>query len=159
MQDPHDIYQEVLDFTSKAFWAGDFHLGCTRMSFPHYIVVNDAKSYCEVEDDLIVSAIQMQKSLRHQGATDYFRICLRANYLPGAPDRISGQHLTHVLRNGTYIIDPYPSEMDLICENGVWKGKGIRTHLDNKVSSIISADKIMDQSGGAADPSCRKASE
>jgi hypothetical protein len=149
MQEPKDIYQEVLDFTSKAFWAGDFVLGCTRLSFPHYLIVNDARSYCEVEDDLIVSAFQMQKSLRNQGATDYFRICMEATYQPDKPHRIIGQHLTHVLRNGTYIIDPYPSKMELVCENGVWKGCGIRTYLDNKVSSIIRPDKITDHSGGA----------
>lgn len=143
MQDPTEIYQEVLDFTSKAFWAADFVGGCTRMAFPHYLIVNDAKTICETAQDLIVSAEAMHASLRLQGATDYFRIALHAEYMPDVPHRIVGRHVTHVLRNGTYIIDPYPSEMELLCENGVWKGAGIRTHLDNKVSSIIAPGRAQ----------------
>lgn len=121
METAHDIYQRHIDEVSKAVFDGDIDSVIARWGIPHVFISHGGEEIVKGEEMLRRYMTNFHRHIRSIGATAYHRICLEAHFAPEDADRIEGRHRTYLLRGGSYVIDPYESDMVFERQNGVWR--------------------------------------
>lgn len=121
------IYQDFLDRTAEALLAGDAGAFLARIHLPHRIVteagVVDVPDRATAERHFEGFA----GALRAQGVDAYIRIARSAVFTD--PDRIAGQHVTHITSGGKYVAPEFENEMELERHDGVWGASYTRHHV------------------------------
>lgn len=121
-----DKYQEHLDFVSEALWAERYEDVASRMHYPHSIACDNLVQRIDSPAELVDTARIARASMTRVGGTAYHRVCLEASFDPTNDAVIHGRHRTFLLRGGTYVIDPYESDMTLRRgRGGIWLGAGV----------------------------------
>ncbi|MEM9795681.1 MAG: hypothetical protein AAF919_04285 [Pseudomonadota bacterium] len=121
-----EIYQGHLDLVSQAVWDRDYDRVAAVMRYPHVIHLAESDHLIDTEAELKLDVETFRDSLMGLGATAYHRVCRDASFDPSDDDRITGRHLTYVMRGGSYLVEPYNCAMILTRVDGVWLGSGIR---------------------------------
>ncbi|TFL16983.1 hypothetical protein [Jannaschia formosa] len=132
------IYQDHLDAVSKAFWARDYDRVVTMMSYPHKMRSGRLCQVVQTPGELIEVAEIARSSMQRLGGTAYHRVCLEAAFNPDDPDHIRGRHRVFLLRGGSYVIDPYESEMCLVRVDGSWLSMGVSN--ENNIAIVTTLD-------------------
>ena len=142
MPEARDIYQEHLETVSRAIWTRDYARIAEMMHYPHQISTPRRSAIVETPEQLMLDAQAFRENLAGLAATAYHRVCRAAAF--DGPDRIVGRHITYVLRGGTYVTDPYMSDMRLVRRDGAWLGAGIVISEHNLSMSYFHPDTLRD---------------
>ncbi|PTX57122.1 hypothetical protein C8N43_1788 [Litoreibacter ponti] len=118
LPDPKAIYQEHLDALSAALLSGNFSAFAARMALPCRIITEAAERVFSTRDELASAFFSMSRNLKSQSVTDHVRIATAATYV--SETRICGSHVTHILRDGKRLTQPYPNRIRLELIDGKW---------------------------------------
>lgn len=136
-----DIYQRHLDEVSVALWNRDYDAMVHMLAYPHSIRLPDLHRYIKTPEDQLPDARAFRESMQSLGATSYHRVCRKAAFDPEAPGFLDGEHITYVMRGGSYVVEPLLASMRLRkTETGVWKSQSIEVSVRNKVLSYYHPD-------------------
>lgn len=113
------VYQAHQDAQSRALLAGDWANFWTRIDLPHQLVTNGQTYTFETEEEGRVVFDRISAMLNGIGVTEVVRLVRNALYV--TPDHIEGEHETHLLRGGQYVLPPYPNRVTLRRVDGVWR--------------------------------------
>ena len=113
-------YQEQLDVVSRHFWEWDFDAMAEHVAFPHVVVTLDAFVRVETKEQYVIGTRAHREQIDKLGATEFFRTCIEAMFVPGRDDVITGAHSTHALRAGTPVMNTVMSQGTLVLRNGHW---------------------------------------
>ncbi|MDX8351150.1 hypothetical protein [Cognatiyoonia sp. IB215182] len=120
------IYQEHLDRTTASLMAADFDAFRMTISLPHSMQTETATQLVTDVADMERTFYKFADKYRGIGVTDFVRIAKEACF--HADDDIRGVHESHLIRNGTRLIPPYPNRVRLKrCADGLWR----ETHSTN----------------------------
>lgn len=118
-EEAKEIYQRVIDVLSDALMEGDFSKFGPYFTLPHVMQTLSGTLRMEDEDELRRSFEGFSASLKAHRATHYIRLTDQAEF--ETPDRIVGEHTSHILRNAIYLAPAYPNRLVLDRVDGVWK--------------------------------------
>jgi hypothetical protein len=113
------IYQECLDECSQALLDGDESIVDKRFRLPIRRRTLTSSVVLETPEDTKAALRMFSDALRSQGMNQLIRLATKAHYL--SPDYIEGWHITHTLRNGSRLLDPYENRFILHRVDGVWR--------------------------------------
>lgn len=130
MEDAREIYQSLLDRLDRAMWSGDDQAVLDNLALPNRMGTRDHMTTFNTRQELLETVQSFRKGLVNMGVRDFHRICNQAGYDATDPGRITGNHTTHVLSGGSYVLDPFLNEMTLIRRNGRWIGAQNRALVD-----------------------------
>ncbi len=119
MSSATDIYQELLDILSDALLEGDFEKFLPHIMLPHVMQTLSGTLTMENEEELRRSFQGYSDSLKAHKVTNYIRLVDHAEF--DGPDRISGEHTTHILHNANHLVPPYPNRFVFERQGGVWR--------------------------------------
>ncbi len=133
-----DLYQRHLDAVTRAFWQKDWDGLVRHLGVPALIRTLDAEVFVRDEGAMRRSLLDQRTNLDRLGAQDYQRLCVNARFQPGNADMIHGEHETFILRGGSFVLEPYRSEMTLHCEDGIWRAYGFTARMRNVDYTVVS---------------------
>ncbi|WP_299817041.1 hypothetical protein [uncultured Jannaschia sp.] len=136
MPEAAEIYQRLADATSRAAWDRDFDALGQLTDYPYTFTSDRGTRVTHTFEEFRADVEAFRQSLATLGATAYHRVCLKAEYVEGSPDRIDGTHRSYVLRGGSYLVDPYECAMELVRRNGLW--------LTRRISLITFDERVQD---------------
>lgn len=116
---PLAIYQSALDAVSQAVLANDFSAYLARMDLPYLLVTLQAEFILHTPADLEPTFRNMAAALASNGATHYERVAREAQFV--RPDRIEGQHFTHIIADGERVTAPWGARQALVKRADGWK--------------------------------------
>jgi hypothetical protein len=139
-----EIYQRHLDVVSRSMMMPGMPDVCANTALPIILGTLDAETQLQSYEELMNLIGSFVQNMRDQGVTDYIRIAKSARFTSAT--RIEGWHVTHMLRSGTHLVDPYKCEAVLDFEEGVWRiSKGLSqtfTHVTGLLSPEIAARRM-----------------
>ncbi len=130
---PCAVSQTLLDITGKALMTHDFDPFASVFLLPHEFETFDGKSLVSTRrqlHDLFRSMCSYHDSL---GVTDLIRECIAAEYK--SDTTIAATHLSHLMRNGTRLTEPYPVFSTLKKINGLWMITSGKYAVDSKTGA------------------------
>ncbi|MCU4654974.1 hypothetical protein N8I71_19210 [Roseibacterium sp. SDUM158016] len=136
-----EIYQGFLDAVSHKMMARDYAAVAAGMCYPQTIETEDGLVSFDGPGMMEEAAASFGAFLGRMGATEYHRICDRADFAGGGTE-IEGEHVTYILRGGTFVVPPYRNRMFLRFEDGAWRGAGIASAVRNRNCSILSQEQL-----------------
>lgn len=113
------IYQDLLDRISAAYFAGDWPYFSKVIAVPHRMTTFDGEYEITDTEQLHRMFTSMQDRIVGHGITNFARICEAAVF--HGPDEIEGMHMSHLLRHGTYVNEPFPSKSILRRSANGWQ--------------------------------------
>ncbi len=120
------IYQDHLDRTTDSMMRSDFAAFRKSFKLPHTMRTETDVQIVSTVDEMRKTFFKFAAKYAGLGATDFVRIAKEAHF--HAEDEIRGIHESHLIRNGTRLIPPYPNRVRLVrCEDGLWR----ETHSAN----------------------------
>lgn len=137
MDEARAIYQGVLDAISQAMWSGDDAGVLAHLALPNRMGARDDMRLFETPDTLLDTVRRFRQGLVAMGVRDFHRICNKADFDPANAERITGNHTTHLLAGGTYVLEPILNEMTLIRRGGKWLGAENRSLVESDHYSVI----------------------
>ncbi len=146
------IYQQYLDVATRLFWSKQWDDLAGLIVLPGDIHSPNGTYHVSTQSELIETFRTQHESLQRNGATEFHRICLRAEFDKHARHSITGVHKTYALNGGGYVVPPYENTMALTLEDGTWKANGIRSSVPNEVLSLhpLGSDLQADLNSGDA---------
>lgn len=122
------IYQDHLDRTADALLRCDFAAFLQAMHLPHQVQTETDTRVIKTPDEMRVTFDKFAAKYAEIGVTDFVRVAQEAHFCSST--EIRGVHESHVIRNGTRLIQPYPNRVRLaLCADGTWR----ETHSANAV--------------------------
>lgn len=113
------IYQAHQDAVSRALMTGAWDVITSRISLPYSVVTLDKTTLIETETEGESFFHTVANTLSQVGVTDIVRTVRSARYV--SPDEIEGEHTTHLLNRGIYVLPPYKNRVTLRQQDGIWK--------------------------------------
>lgn len=136
-----EIYQNHLDVVSQTMMTPGMPALCANTALPIRLGTLDAETDVHTYADLTEKIGNFVRTMLDQGVTDYIRVAKSARFTSAT--RIEGWHVTHILRSGSHLIDPYKCEAVLDFQDGVWRiSKGLSqtfTHVAGLLGPEIAA--------------------
>jgi len=115
---PLTLYQTRLDAVSAAVLAGDLSAYLACIDFPYLVHTTKAVFILATPEELAPTFHSLHQTLAQRGVTHFERVAREAQLV--RPDRIEGQHFTHMISNGERIIPPHPSRQVLVRRGDTW---------------------------------------
>lgn len=140
MRSAEDIYQQNLDAVSAALWNGDLPSMLMHIALPNYMGTKDADLVISSPDEMFIVMTEFRDQLQTLGADQYQRKCLKARFLSGRADMITGLHETRVLRRGEDVRPPYLNQVTMFRSQGRWLAFRVEAETRNSEICILSAD-------------------
>ena len=113
------VYQDLLDEIAGYYTLGDWGGFRRVIHVPHRFVTFEASFVIPTEVELRRLFDAFRDHQRALGVTDFARVCEAAMFRGEAG--IEGTHVTHLLRNGNYVEEPFPAKTILRKIDGQWK--------------------------------------
>ncbi|MEM7491004.1 MAG: hypothetical protein AAF390_17950 [Pseudomonadota bacterium] len=135
--DAAEIYQAHLDATSHAMWIGDRATLAALIGAPHAVTVNGETRVFRSVDEVIDGAAAFRASMVRLGATAYHRVAISAAFETDERQTIQGRHRVYILHGGSYIIDPYETEMTLVHDDDHWRCGDIAMTLSPEALAVV----------------------
>lgn len=115
---PLTLYQARLDAVSAAVMANDLAAYLACIDLPYLVCTAEAQFLLTTEAEMEPTFRNLSATLSRQGVTHFERVARTAQLV--RPDRIEGQHFTHMISNGERIIAPHPSRQVLVRRGDRW---------------------------------------
>jgi hypothetical protein len=132
--DARDIYQAMLDDTSRLVLNGDADAYCQHVVLPFVLRTSEGETVIESHADMATDILKINTWLQSQGVTDYIRLARTARFLDR--DTVEGFHVTYALRNALHVIDPYSNRMILKRgSDGMWRATSAEHELAGALHS------------------------
>jgi len=138
---PVEIYQAWIDDISQALWDRAFDRVGAAMIYPHTMRTRDAEVRFDSPRQMAEAAQEFRGFLSRHGAHAYHRICTGAEADAGGI-RITGRHMTYILRSGVFVVPPFENRMTLVRDGSGWKGAGIWADIENSSVTILSPTQL-----------------
>jgi hypothetical protein len=136
-----EIYQDFLDRVSRALMAGDMSAIVACMAYPQDLRTNDGFLTVTSEKQMFDVVSDFRAFLMGLGTTDYHRVCDWAE-ADEADETITGEHVTYVLRGGSFALPPIRSRMILRRIGGAWLGAGNCANVSNRSFTVLSPRQL-----------------
>ncbi|MEM9755058.1 MAG: hypothetical protein AAF914_03645 [Pseudomonadota bacterium] len=134
-EDPRTLYQANLDAVSRAIWDEDWDRMLRYLAIPNTMAFRNGRHVFETPEDMVAAAQRQRESFRRHAADDWHRLCRAARY--DGPDKITGHHVSFVLRGATYRLEPFTSRMTLQRIDGRWLSAGCDVDIDDTDLRIL----------------------
>ncbi len=116
------VSEQLLEETGNALLNRDFESFAKAFHVPQTVTTYDRTIELETVDDLRRVFEQMCTSFESLSVTDYVRECVAAEFK--SKTVIETTHVSHLIRNGTHVMPPYPVYSTLEMKDGRWKVSG-----------------------------------
>jgi len=140
--DAKDIYQCMLDTITGHFWKREWGALESCFAIPNHVSAPDASRVFHCVPDLINMLRAGRDNFERAGATEYHRLCLKAQFDDETRTRISGQHVTYILRGANPVVPPYHGNLRAILQDGRWLAAALHTLKRDADLPTVSADQI-----------------
>ena len=114
-----DEFQAFLDSIANAIRAGDFGAFERHVALPGVMISAQGTRLITERDDLRAGFEGYVAAVRGHGVTDYVRIA--SSFTRVGPGLATGVYETHMLRNGTRVVEPYSTAVMLRRDDGAWR--------------------------------------
>lgn len=138
-----EIYQRVIDICSDALMAGDFESFLPHFTLPHTMQTLSGTLTMANAEELKLSFESFSTSLKSQGATNYIRLADWAEF--DGPDRITGRHTSHILRNANYLVQPHKTRLVLERAGDIWRVAGSVAAVAEVTWPVLSPRTLADR--------------
>lgn len=118
-EDAKTIYQAWLDETAEAVLTGDVDACQSFVNLPYHYVNHETRVVIETREDLAKGVETMANAMRAFGVNQFIRLATDAEFL--CADYIQGHHVTHLLRNATYMVPSFLNRVVLRRGRERWK--------------------------------------
>lgn len=135
------IYQTFLDTVSDAVLAGDAAAVARRMAYPQTLKTNDGFLTVKTPDQMIAIVKDYHRFLLQLGTSDYHRVCDWAA-MDADGGETTGEHMTYVVKGGSFALAPFRSRMVLRRVGDTWLGAGNEAEVSNRSCTILSPVQI-----------------
>ncbi len=113
------ICEHLLDLTRRALLEGDFDAFERAFVLPHMHTTLEGTTFLETREDLQDLHARMTETLALLGVDDIHRVILSASFV--GPDRIVVEVVSHHLRGGQRICNPFPVYTELLRCGDHWR--------------------------------------
>lgn len=118
-EDAKAVYQAWLDETAEAVMTGDVDACLKFVSLPYLFSNHETRVVIETREDLAHGVERLASSMRAFGVNQFIRLATDAEFL--STDYLQGHHVTHMLRNTTYMVPSFINRVVLRRGNTAWK--------------------------------------
>ena len=147
---PLDLYQSRLDTVSAATLAGDVQAYMACIDFPYLLRTIRAEFVLATPAELEPTFWTVHRTLKANGVTHYERVARTAHMT--RPDRIEGQHFTHMISNGERIVAPHPAWQALVRRGDSWLFSEASYPLDTADWPLTTACILGDKASRMPEP-------
>ena len=114
-----DEFQAYLDAVADAIRARDFEAFRGLMALPVVVITAEGTEVVAGTDDLRAGFDGYLAALDGHGVTDYVRVLVSATRV--SPTLASCTYVSHLLRNGARVVEPFPTSV-MLRHDGGWRG-------------------------------------
>ena len=125
-----DEFQHYLDEIVDAIRARDFEAFRAHIALPVTVITAEGTQIIAGSDELRDGFEGYIAALDGHGVTDYVRVVLSATAI--SPTLASCTYMTHLLRNGARVVEPFPSTVLLRRDDGTWRAISFMVSLTHE---------------------------
>ena len=123
-------FQRWLDKTGRTILTNDFETYRLHIQLPFTLITSDGNTVVEDEPTLKELFDSYRAMFSDFGVTNMVRLC--ATVQPMETGLVRATYVTHVLKDGDPVFDPFFSDMTLVQDGATWRAVSITNNLTNK---------------------------